>query len=282
MLPPSPERLARLAPTPSGYLHAGNAANFLANQLLAGPEGGLLLRIDDLDQGRYRRPYVEDVFRTLEWLGIEPTEGPSGVEDFERNWSQWKRLPLYGAALERLRDHPLLFACRCSRRELKGGRHRHHCRLGRVDFAEENVTWRVNTRKLPRQLGGFRYLATNRHRRYDLHAEMPDFAVRLRNGMPSYQLACTVDDHHFGVNVCARGLDLLPSTAAQRLLSDLLGYPPLFDRVLFLHHPLLEAKPGEKLAKSSGAAGVRDVENSGFTPGQLREIAARWTALLRR
>jgi len=59
------EPRARLAPTPSGFLHLGNAANFLLNARLAGPDGQLLLRIDDLDRARFREAYLEDIFRRI-------------------------------------------------------------------------------------------------------------------------------------------------------------------------------------------------------------------------
>ncbi len=282
MLPPETERISRLAPTPSGYLHAGNAVNFLVNELLAGAKGRLLLRIDDLDRDRHRSAYVEDVFRTLDWLGIEPTDGPSGVEDFERNWSQLTRLPLYERALAELRYHPLVFACRCSRRELAGADHPHGCRLGVVDFDAAEVSWRVDTRRLSDPEVTFDYLASGRPVRVNIPETMPDFAIRQRNGMPSYQLACTVDDLHFGINVCARGQDLLPSTAAQWLLSDLLGFPSLFGRTWFFHHPLLESESGDKLSKSSGAGSVRELGAGDWTPAKLRERAGLWTALIRR
>ena len=70
----------RIAPTPSGFLHVGNAVSFLITYCLAKSENGkLLLRIDDLDRERYRKEYVDDIFYTLDWLGIQYDEGPSSV-----------------------------------------------------------------------------------------------------------------------------------------------------------------------------------------------------------
>ncbi|MEO0733268.1 MAG: glutamate--tRNA ligase family protein, partial [Bacteroidota bacterium] len=167
---------ARLAPTPSGYLHRGNAANFALNALLAKQtDGRLLLRIDDLDRGRFREEYLEDIFQTIAWLGLEVTDGPRDAVEFHARWSQEHRMDAYREALEQLRNHELVFACACSRRELAQGKHVHGCLEGRVDLDAPGVAWRIDTRRL-----GNDYL----------HREMPDFAIRKKDGRPSYQLAC--------------------------------------------------------------------------------------------
>ena len=281
MLPPPAERVARLAPTPSGFLHAGNAVNFLVNAALAGPAGRLLLRIDDLDRGRFRTEYLEDIFATLDWLGIRPTDGPRDAADFAARWSQEHRMGDYRAALGELRHHPLVFACRCSRRELTTGDHVHGCRLGAVDPDSPGVAWRIDTRRLPQREVDFAFLAGGGRLYVDVHQRMPDFAIRQRNGRPSYQLACTVDDLRFGVNVCARGVDLLASTAAQSVLSDLLGYPPLFERCWFFHHPLLREATGRKLSKSAGAAALRAQRaEPSATPAALRALAQDYLRLV--
>ena len=232
--------MTRIAPTPSGYLHVGNTVNFVVNALLAEQHGtGLLLRIDDLDRARFRPEYLADVFAVLDWLGIQPTQGPRDPADFEARWSQRCRMPLYENALHQLRStgaRAQLFACPCSRKELAHGHHAYDCPTAAIPLDRPRVAWRINTRGLP------------------LHEQMPDFAVRKKDGRPSYQLACTVDDLHFGVTHCARGEDLRASTAAQALVSDLLGYPRLADRIQFLHHPLLRDGAG-KLSKSSGVHG---------------------------
>ncbi len=247
--------MTRIAPTPSGYLHLGNAANFAANALLA-KDGPLLLRIDDLDRARFRPEYLQDVFDVLDWLEIRPTEGPKNPADFLAHWSQEYRMPRYTAALEHLRHLPgtAVFACPCSRKELAEGGHVHGCLRGQISFDHPTAAWRIDTRGTA------------------LHAAMPWFAVRKKDGRPSYQLACTVDDYHYGITTCARGEDLRASTAAQALVSDLLGYPKLEERIRFLHHPLL-TEGGEKLSKSQGS---RRVRASGATREELFAIAWGW------
>ena len=68
--------LTRIAPTPSGYLHLGNAYSFLLTKALAKKyDAKILLRIDDLDRDRYRPEFVQDIFDTLDYLEIKIDQG---------------------------------------------------------------------------------------------------------------------------------------------------------------------------------------------------------------
>lgn len=264
--------ISRLAPTPSGFLHRGNAANFALNARLAGSAGRLYLRIDDLDRARFREEYLVDIFRIIEWLGITVTDGPGSPADFHARWSQQYRLKDYEEALNRLRSHPLLFACPCSRKEMVQGVHAYGCLSGGVPLEAEGVSWRINTRELASI--SIPDLVQRKPFTIDLHEKMPDFAVRKKDGKPSYQTACVVDDALFGINRVGRGEDLLASTAAQAVLSDMLGYGNLFDRITFLHHPLVSSPGGGKLSKSAGAKGVSTLEN--LQPEDIFNLAEVW------
>ncbi|MEM9527693.1 MAG: glutamate--tRNA ligase family protein [Bacteroidota bacterium] len=265
---------ARLAPTPSGFLHFGNAANFALNALLAQrTDGRLLLRIDDLDRGRFREEYLAEIFRVIDWLELTVTDGPRNAADFHARWSQEHRMPEYEKALEELSRSPLVFGCPCSRKELATGRHAHGCLEQKIDLAEKGVAWRINTRQLAEYLH-LPDLVRAKPFTIRFHEEMPDFAIRKKDGRPSYQLACTVDDVLFGITHVGRGEDLLASTAVQAVLSDLLGYEPLFKRIQFVHHPLVEGVGGEKLSKSAGAEGVAGL--SEIYPEQVFALANSW------
>ena len=109
----------RIAPTPSGFLHLGNAYSFLLTKALAEKHGAkILLRIDDLDRERYRQEYVQDIFDTLDFLEIQIHQGPSSVAEFESQWTQQERMPLYQEALNQLQQSRLLFSCTCSRSQI--------------------------------------------------------------------------------------------------------------------------------------------------------------------
>lgn len=110
----------RLAPTPSGYLHLGNACNFLLTWLLVRRAGGSLrLRIDDADAGRSRPEFIDDIFRQLEWLGLDWDLGPVGPDDFAARYSQLKRLERYRELLRKLSERELVFPCTCSRKQIQ-------------------------------------------------------------------------------------------------------------------------------------------------------------------
>ncbi len=135
----------RIAPTPSGFLHAGNAFNFLVTDRLAKATGSrLVLRIDDLDAGRTRPEYIEDVFRSLQWLGIRVDEGPSGPDDFHANWTQHLRMPRYLGATEALLSRGALYPCSCSRPQLETlSRADHPCRTQPIGAVPRGTPWRL-------------------------------------------------------------------------------------------------------------------------------------------
>lgn len=254
----------RLAPTPSGFLHPGNALNFTLNWLVArlAPAGRLLLRIDDLDAERKRSEYVRDIFESLEWLGLDWDEGPASPEDFEAKWSQNRRIDLYNKFLQQLREQGLLFACAKSRRDLApfDGAYPPEFRNQNLSLDTPGVTWRIATPP------GF---------------PLPDFAVRRRDGLPAYQLASLADDLFFGITHVLRGDDLQASTKAQRFLAEGLGRED-FLAIRFLHHPLLRDARGEKLSKSAGAESLKAWRGKGGSPAEAFGLAAGLLGLARR
>ncbi len=268
----------RLAPTPSGLLHPGNGLSFVFTWVLArAARGRILLRIDDLDEGRRREEYVEDIFYTLEWLGIDYDEGPSGPEDFFSRWSQHRRLDLYHQALARLADARKCYACVCSRADVArlagpGGLYPGTCREAGLPLDHPETAWRMRMPKGGAELscatwGGGELLLDA--------AQMGDFIVKQKNGLPAYQVASVVDDLYFGVNAIVRGIDLLPSTAAQLFLARQLGLAD-FDHIRFVHHGLLTEANGEKMSKSKGAGSLRAWREAGRSPSVLYRQAGAW------
>lgn len=255
-----PDCRLRLAPTPSGYLHAGNALNFIFNWLAARLHGSkILLRIDDLDADRKRPEYVRDVFDSLQWLGLDWDEGPFSAEEFEEKWSQHRRLPDCFELLDRLRVAGLLFACRKSRRDLapfEGGYPPEFRKQG-LSLDDRDVAWRIRT---PPDF------------------PLPDFVVRRRDGIPAYQVASLADDLYFRITHIVRGADLEPSTAAQRFLAEYLG-ESAFLNIRFLHHPLVADEQGKKLSKSAGAASLKALREGGAGPESVFRQAAEMVGL---
>jgi len=243
--------VGRLAPTPSGYLHLGNAVNFVLTWLLVRRAGGTLhLRIDDLDRARLRQPYLENIFRVINWLKIEYDYGPAGPDDFLRHYSQLLHLPSYNQVLRRLAQQPgLLYGSPRSRTGPKAAS---------VPLAMPGVAWRAwlaagTTVSL---VDGWQGSV-----QVPLAMEIPDFIVRKKDGVAAYQLASVVDDLRLGTTLIVRGLDLLPSTAAQLWLASQLPETSRFAAppIQFYHHALLTDAAGQKLSKSTQASGEAGV-----------------------
>jgi glutamyl-tRNA synthetase len=264
----------RLAPTPSGYLHEGNAFNFLVTALLAEHLGStLVLRIDDLDAERVRPEYVDDIFLSLEWLGIRVDEGPSGPEDLARSWSQAHRIPRYMELFDTLNQHGLMYPCSCSRAEMmnwSAGRSPHLCRTSDPGPVRSGTPWRL---RIPHSCPTTILDLAGHGGTLDPAALMEDPVMLIRGtGRPAYQLASLADDVDSGITFIVRGHDLLPSSVLQSHIAGRLGLAS-FSEVRFLHHPLTIGQDGKKLSKSAGASSLRAMREAGERSEGLRQQA---------
>ena len=138
---------SRIAPTPSGFLHAGNVYNFLLTYLFTRAFDGILyLRIDDYDLPRYRRQYVENIFRVLDMLGIDFDGGPGGVGEFETKFSSKFRLGAYQNALKKLEQKGVCYACECShsmKSSFKNGIYARVCAEKNLKFKKDETAMRL-------------------------------------------------------------------------------------------------------------------------------------------
>lgn len=262
----------RIAPTPSGLTHLGNAFSFVLTADLASKTGSdLFLRIDDLDRERADQEYVQDIFDTLNFLNIRWTEGPRDLMDYEQNFSQVHRLPLYENALQRLRDKKLLYACGCSRAQIlkanTNGIYTGTCRHKNIPLHTENVCWRIDTDKA----GAIRLKTLEGEVTKSFPMEMFDFVVRKKDSFPAYQLSSLVDDLHFNIDLIVRGEDLWPSTLAQLFLAEVLDEKK-FQQATFHHHPLLLDSQQQKLSKSEGATSINYLRQQGISASEVYKM----------
>lgn len=226
----------RIAPTPSGFLHEGNLYNFLLTQRVADELGlELRLRIDDLDAFRLREEYVADIFRCLQWLGIEWSGAPQTLTEYRERVDQPGRIDHYYDRLEAMIDAGLpAFVCKCSRRELsREARCEQGCRGKQLKLVAGKTAIRVHVPPSP------------------VGDTMGDFIVWRREDLPAYQLQSLIDDDESGITHIVRGEDLLDSTSAQLYLA---AYLPstTFAQIQFMHHGLVMGNNGVKLSKSQG------------------------------
>ena len=256
--------VGRFAPSPSGRMHLGNVWACLLAWLAARSAGGaVVLRLEDLDPGRCRPEYCDQVMRDLEWLGL----GWDGEPVY-----QSRRTQAYAQAFQELERQGLVYPCFCTRAQRLAASAPHRsdgavvydgrcARLTPEQRAELSRTrrpaWRV---RAPEKTITFRDLLQGEYGE-DLKRDCGDFILRRSDGVYAYQLAVVVDDARMGVNQVVRGSDLLSSTPRQLWLQEALGLP----HPAYGHVPLLLAPDGRRLAKRD-----RDQE--------LDALKARYTA----
>ena len=279
--PRSPARPAttRLAPSPTGALHLGNARTFVVNWALARRRGWrVLLRVEDLDTPRTKEGAADQAIEDLRWLGLDWDEGPSF------------QAPLlgpggpYAAALEQLRAAGHTYPCPATRRDLEAASAPNE---GDPPEPRYPNLWRPPAPPPPAGVplaerlivpaGDVRFRdEVAGPQAFNVHATVGDFVLRTKAGLPGYQLAVVVDDARQGVTHVVRGDDLLPSTARQVLLYERLslGPPPAY-----LHLPLVRGADGRRLAKRHGDTRVASYREAGVPAGRVLALLARWSGM---
>jgi glutamyl-tRNA synthetase len=263
-------KLTRIAPTPNGFLHIGNAMSFVVTAALAKKhDAKILLRIDDIDRERYKAKYVQDIFDTLDFLEIPFQEGPKDLKDFETNHSQLHKLPLYQTALEKLKSKGVLFACNCSRKKVSimnaSGYYTGVCKTKKLSFESPDNSWRMDTpiqEEIPIKTLYEGVISGK------IPGILRDFTVRKKDKMPSYQLTSVVDDIQAGVDLIVRGKDLWGSSLAQIQLSRHLPESGIAQNT-FHHHALVTDVQNKKLSKSAGDTSIQFLRKSRKKPADI-------------
>jgi glutamyl/glutaminyl-tRNA synthetase len=261
--------VGRLAPSPTGLLHLGHARTFwIAYERARATNGTLWLRDEDLDPHRSRTEFAAAMREDLHWLGIT----------WDAEAKQSERLPIYRSAIEHLLANGHIYPCQCSRRDLERATQAPHedddepiyrgtCRRSQSATLEENTNYRFRVpdnetiRFTDLSAGPQSFRAG-----CDEAAAFGDFLVWRKDGLPSYQLACAVDDAAMSITEVVRGRDLLKSTARQILLQRALALPT----PAYFHCDLMRDEAGVRLAKRHDALSLRTLRDSGLTPEQVR------------
>lgn len=262
-------------------MHLGNARTFLAAWLAIRAAGGrLIMRIEDLDGPRVI-PGAESALQgDLRWLGLDWDEGPD-TPGSHGPYRQSERFELYREVLEKLRREKRAFPCACSRAELEGAASAPHDDTdGRaypgtcLELSEDDVVKRAQA--LGRKVA-WRFRADARPVSFSdgvfgaQQRIVDDFVLMRADGVPSYQLAVTVDDLAMGITQVVRGADLLGSTARQLALMGVLGG----QAPSYAHIPLVLSPEGTRLAKRNRPIALEDLRNQGMSANTVRSQLAR-------
>lgn len=285
------QSVTRLAPSPTGALHLGNARTFLVNWAIARQRAWkIILRIEDLDGPRVKPGSDRQSIALLQWLGIDFDQGPL--------W-QSPRLAEYQQTMHHLVQRGMAYRSDLSRAEVErqaadiqpiAPSHSsasapqegsHEVRFPpelrpTIDdasrargFDDPNATWRFVVK--PGTISFTDRFAGPQS--FDVSAIAGDFIVWTRQGVPAYQLAVVLDDASQGITEVVRGDDLLDSAARQILIYDALGLKP---RPAYTHLPLVKGTDGRRLAKRHGDTRLDTYRDAGIRPERIIGLVAFW------
>ena len=265
----------RIAPSPTGLLHVGNARSAVFNWLYARRHGGtFIVRVDDTDTARSDEQYVTQMMEALRWLGMEWDEGV-GVGGPHGTYRQSDRFDRYTAVAEQLVADGVAYPCFCTPEALDQKRKEAQangrppgydgtCRTLDPQAARDRI---ASGDRASVRLGISRPGATEFHDlvRGDMrfeHEAIDDFVILRSNGVPTYHLASTVDDVDYEITHVARGEDILSSTPKHILLTEAMGATP----PTYAHLPLIFGPDGKKLSKRHGDTSVAAYMAAGYLP----------------
>lgn len=274
----------RLAPSPTGALHLGNARTFLVNWLLARRNGWrVVLRVDDLDGPRVKAGADAQALGDLRWLGLDWDEGPI---------YQSPRAATYQNAVDLLLSRGAAYYCVCSRKEVEAAASAPHaedgaavypgtCR-GRFRSIEEarSASGREPAVRFaappPGEIVAFDDAFAG-PRGFDVGRQLGDFVIAKADGTAAYHLATVVDDSATFVTDVVRGDDLLDSTPRQILLYRALGLAGQIPR--YCHLPLVVGPDGRRLAKRHGDTRLAYYRDRGVSAGRVLALLAKWSGM---
>lgn len=268
--------VTRLAPSPTGALHLGNARTFLITWALARRRNWrIVLRIEDLDGPRVKPGAAEQAIDLLRWLGLDWDEGPH---------VQSRDIEPYRDAMRRLAESGAAYPCRLTRAEVDAaagapqeGAHDvpypaslRPAITGPRVFDDPSTNWRFVVPPGPVEFVD----AFAGPQAHEPSRTIGDFVVWTQRAQPAYQLAVVVDDHRQGVTQVVRGDDLLDSAARQLLLYRALGLPR---EPAYTHLPLVRGQDGRRLAKRHGDTRLDAYRSAGVPAERVIALLARWS-----
>lgn len=272
--------VSRFAPSPTGYLHLGHAYSAMfAHEQAQLANGKFLLRIEDIDQGRSRPGFEQQIFDDLGWLGLKwATPVRRQSEHFED----------YKAALDELMSMGLVYPCFCTRKDIQaeietadgaphgpdGPVYPGTCRnltdedRSRMINEGREHAYRLDIGKAIMSAGSLVWQDVVAGEITAVPERFGDIIIARKETPTSYHLAVTIDDHLQGVTLVTRGCDLFKATDIHRLLQQLLG----LNVPRYHHHSLIVGSDGKRLAKRNHSVSIRKLRKDGATQDDIRAM----------
>jgi glutamyl-tRNA synthetase len=257
--------VTRFAPSPTGFLHIGNARTGLFSWLYARHHGGkALLRVEDTDKARSTQEAIDVILDGLTWLGLDWDEKVHFQSEYEARHAE---------VAHQLIERGAAYRCYLTPEELKARREK--AQAERRPFRLESE-WRDCTDAGPEGAPSVIRLKAPRDGETSIddlvqgrvavaNAELDDFVLLRSDGSPTYMLAVVVDDHDMGVTHIIRGDDHLNNAFRQLAIVRAMGWR----EPTYAHIPLIHGPDGAKLSKRHGALGVHDYRDMGILPEAL-------------
>lgn len=264
--------ITRFPPSPTGFMHIGNARTALFNYLYARAKGGkFVIRIEDTDRARHSEEAVEVIFNALEWMGLDFDNKPE---------SQYENRARHAEIAHELLAAGKAYKCYCSPEELATMREESKAQGRAVAY---NNHWRDrNESEAPEGVEPVIRIKAPLNGESIVHdvvqgdvtvdnKQLDDFIILRSDGVPTYMLAVVVDDHDMDVTHVIRGDDHLNNTFRQNVIYDAMGWK----KPVYAHCPLIHGADGAKFSKRHGSVSIEDYKNMGFLPEALNNYLLR-------
>jgi len=270
----------RYAPSPTGLQHIGGVRTALFNYFFARSNGGkFILRVEDTDRERYSDESLQDLYDTLDWLGVKWDEGPV-VGGPYGPYIQSERFAIYQEYAKKLVDMGKAYYCYCSAERLEALRQKQmeekspvqgydgHCRdltaEQRAELEAQGIKPVIRL-KVPRE-GSTTFhdvlMGDITRENKDIS---PDPVLLKSDGFPTYHLANVIDDHLMGITHIMRAQEWIPSGPLHVILYEAFGW----EVPTYCHLPMVMGNDGHKLSKRHGSTSVRDFRQKGYLPEAL-------------
>ncbi len=274
----------RMAPSPTGSFHLGSARTALYNYLLTRKTGGqFILRIEDTDQKRFVEGAEQEIFNSLDWMGITPDEGPHIGGNFGP-YRQTERREIYLEHANKLVEKGAAFSCFCAPKELAEVRQEQQQRKEKPRY--NGVCRKLGPGESARRIdNGEKYVirfkmpyesstTAHDHLRGDIVTEnryLDDYVLLKSDGLPTYHLAAIVDDHLMGITHVLRGSEWLATFPLHVQIIRAFGWDePVWAHLSVFLKPSGKGKMSKREAadaiKDGHSIFIKDMQRLGYTP----------------